>query len=68
VERRLATYEPVETDPAAERELFRIIRSGLVSQTELPAIPALPDASARAAALGADAPHRRANPRRGRTD
>jgi trimethylamine--corrinoid protein Co-methyltransferase len=68
VDRRLATYEPIETDPATERELFRIIHSGLVSQTELPVIPPLPDASDRAAALGADAPHRRANPRRGRPD
>jgi len=67
VERRLAAYEPPDTDPAIERELDRIIRSGFVSQENLPAIPPLPDASARAAATAAGSgPARRSNPRRGR--
>jgi trimethylamine--corrinoid protein Co-methyltransferase len=68
VERRLAAYQPIETDPLAEQELARIIKAGLVSQTELPFIPAAP-ARADAAAFAAtgDAPRgRRANPRRGR--
>jgi trimethylamine--corrinoid protein Co-methyltransferase len=67
VDRRLAAYEPIETDPAVERELFRIIRAGLVSQEALPAIPPPPDGATRAAAASAAAgPARRGNPRRGR--
>ncbi|HYL40143.1 MAG TPA: trimethylamine methyltransferase family protein, partial [Candidatus Binatus sp.] len=42
VDRRLAAYVPVETDPAIEAELRRIIRSGLVSQVELPDVPPAP--------------------------
>jgi hypothetical protein len=71
VERRLAAYEPVHTDPAAVAELQRIIRAGLTEQTDLPFVP--PPASdagqVAAAAAGAapDAPRgRRPNPRRGR--
>jgi trimethylamine--corrinoid protein Co-methyltransferase len=66
VERRLATYEPIETDPVLEAEMDRIIRSGLESQEALPAIPPPPDASARLVAAAAGAPGRRHNPRRGR--
>ena len=67
VDRRLASYEQVETDPAVDAELRRIIRSGLIAQEELPAVPAPPDAtSARAAAAAGAGPARRANPRRGR--
>jgi trimethylamine--corrinoid protein Co-methyltransferase len=67
VERRLAAYVPVETDPVAVAELERIIRSGLVSQAALPAVPPPPDAAvARAAAAAGAGPARRANPRRGR--
>jgi hypothetical protein len=40
VERLLATYEPIETDPAIVTEMRRLIQSGLVEQTELPAVPA----------------------------
>jgi trimethylamine--corrinoid protein Co-methyltransferase len=39
VDRRLAAYHPVETDPAIALELERIIRSGLQDQTELPFVP-----------------------------
>ena len=39
VERRLAAYQPLVTDPAIDLELQRIIRSGLVDQTVLPAVP-----------------------------
>jgi hypothetical protein len=39
VERRLAAYQPLLTDPAIDLELQRIIRSGLVDQTVLPAVP-----------------------------
>ena len=64
VDRRLALYRPVETDPAIDAELRRIIVSGLVSQTELPAIPAAPEPTAEALAAGAG-PARRRNIRRG---
>jgi trimethylamine--corrinoid protein Co-methyltransferase len=69
VERRLAAYAPIETDPVAERELQRIIKSGLVSQTELPFIPPPPAGGGAASTdvTAGDAPRaRRANPRRGR--
>jgi trimethylamine---corrinoid protein Co-methyltransferase len=39
VERRLAAYQPVETDERAVSELDRIIRAGLRDQTELPYVP-----------------------------
>jgi trimethylamine--corrinoid protein Co-methyltransferase len=66
VERRLAAYQPVDTDPRLDAELQRIIRAGLVSQTELPAVPP-PALDGGPAAASADAPRgRRPNPRRGR--
>jgi trimethylamine--corrinoid protein Co-methyltransferase len=43
VDRRLAAYEPVPTDPLVEEELRAIIRSGLRDQVELPSIPAAPE-------------------------
>ena len=39
VDRRLAAYQPLETDPAIDAELRAIITAGLVAQTELPEIP-----------------------------
>jgi trimethylamine--corrinoid protein Co-methyltransferase len=70
VDRRLAAYEPVETDPLVVAELERIIRSGLESQTELPSVPAASEGSAAAAAAspvpGETPRGRRPNPRRGR--
>ncbi|HEX7473153.1 MAG TPA: trimethylamine methyltransferase family protein [Candidatus Limnocylindrales bacterium] len=61
VDRRLAAYQPIDTDPAIDAELRRIIASGLREQTTLPELPPPPDASA-----GLDeGPHRRANRRRG---
>jgi trimethylamine--corrinoid protein Co-methyltransferase len=64
VEQRLAAYRPVETDPAIDVELRRIIASGLESQTELPFIPAASEPTAEALAQQAG-PVRRRNPRRG---
>ena len=61
VDRRLAAYEPIETDPAIDAELRRIIASGLREQTTLPELPPLPDP----ALAGAEGPHRRVNRRRG---
>jgi trimethylamine---corrinoid protein Co-methyltransferase len=63
-ERRLAAYEPLETDPAIDEELRRIIRAGLRDQTDLPYIPPAPEP----VALGAGGPGargRRRNLRRG---
>ena len=42
VDRRLAAYQPLETDPAIDAELRAIIRAGLVSQEQLPDIPVAP--------------------------
>jgi trimethylamine--corrinoid protein Co-methyltransferase len=39
VERRLAAYEPVETDPLAVAELEKLILSGMKNQTRLPVVP-----------------------------
>jgi trimethylamine--corrinoid protein Co-methyltransferase len=70
VERRLAAYRPVETDPAIDAELQRIIRSGLESQTELPYLPPAlePSEEALAAVAAGDGVGagraRRVNPRR----
>jgi trimethylamine--corrinoid protein Co-methyltransferase len=66
VERRLAAYRQVETDPAIDLELQRIIRSGLVDQADLPLVAPAPEP---VAATGADAADgagrgRRVNPRR----
>ncbi|HEX5590739.1 MAG TPA: trimethylamine methyltransferase family protein [Candidatus Limnocylindrales bacterium] len=61
VDRRLAAYQPVETDPVAVAELERIIRSGLQDQTELPLVP--PADAPVALAEAGDA--RRRNRRRG---
>jgi trimethylamine--corrinoid protein Co-methyltransferase len=61
VERRLAAYQPFETDPRAEAELERIIRGGLQAQTELPIVP---PAEARVA-LAEETDGRRRNRRRG---
>ena len=43
VDRRLAAYRQLETDPTIDAELRRIIRSGLVSQEVLPEIPVAPE-------------------------
>ena len=61
VDRRLAAYRPIETDPAIEAELRAIIRSGLTDQTVLPDIPPPPEPMEEAPS-GAAA--RRRNPRR----
>ncbi|MEJ7748486.1 MAG: trimethylamine methyltransferase family protein, partial [Candidatus Limnocylindrales bacterium] len=64
VDRRLAAYRPLKTEPAIDRELRRIIQSGLVSQTDLPKLPAALEPTAEALAAEAG-PVRRRNPRRG---
>jgi trimethylamine--corrinoid protein Co-methyltransferase len=43
VERRLASYRQLETDPTIDAELQRILRAGLIDQTELPLVPPAPE-------------------------
>ncbi len=43
VNRRLSAYRQLETDPAIDTELQRILRAGLVDQTELPLVPPAPE-------------------------
>ncbi len=61
VERRLAAYRPVETDPAIDEALRAVILEGMESQDRLPDLPPPPVASAGAA------PGRRRGRRRRRT-
>ena len=60
VNRRLASYRQLETDPAIDAELQRIMRSGLVDQTELPLVPPAPEPTVSDEA----GPRRRPNRRR----
>jgi hypothetical protein len=62
VERRLAAYRPPETDPALVEEMLAIVRSGMETPAELPALPPLPDPIAEDAGGG-----RRRNRRRERS-
>src|SRR5438093_10111082 len=62
VNRRLASYRQLETDPAIDAELQRILRSGLVDQTELPLVPPAPEPVISEEAAGAG--RRRVNRRR----
>ena len=39
VERRLAAYHPIETDPAVDAEMRRVIRSGMRDEAPLPLVP-----------------------------
>jgi trimethylamine--corrinoid protein Co-methyltransferase len=39
VERRLGAYRPIETDPAVDAELRRLIRSGMAGDAPLPYVP-----------------------------
>ncbi len=62
VEKRLAAYAPVATDPAADAEMRRMILAGMKSQKELPSLPPPPEPAARAGA--GQAPGRRRAGRR----
>jgi trimethylamine---corrinoid protein Co-methyltransferase len=42
VEQRLASYRAVDTDPAVDAEMRRLIQAGMSAERPLPAIPALP--------------------------
>ncbi len=43
VDRRLGAYRQLETDPSIDAELQRILRAGLIDQTELPVVPPAPE-------------------------
>lgn len=59
VDRLLAAYTPIETDPLIEAEMRRLIRSGLTEDTPLPEVKA----AASAAGAAAKTPARRPRPR-----
>ncbi len=52
VERRLAAYRPVETDPAVDAAMRELIKAGLESQGELPELPPPPEGSPAGPAEG----------------
>ncbi len=52
VEKRLAAYQPIETDPAVDRAMRDMISAGLQSQEVLPALPPPPEPRAAAAPAG----------------
>jgi trimethylamine:corrinoid methyltransferase-like protein len=63
VNRRLASYRQLETDPAIDAELQRIIRSGMVDPgATLPLVPAAPEPTAVEAGPGRRHNRRRERP------
>ena len=52
VERRLAAYEPIETDPELDKAMRDIVIAGLESQDKLPDLPPPPEARAPEAPAG----------------
>ena len=52
VDKRLAAYQPFDTDAAVDAEMRRIVISGLEKQTELPVLPPPPEWHAPAGIAG----------------
>jgi len=52
VERRLAAYEPIETDPELDKAMRDMVIAGLESQDKLPDLPPPPEARAPEAPAG----------------
>lgn len=52
VEKRLAAYQPIDTDPAVDSALREIVKSGFVQQTDLPDLPPPAERSAPKAVAG----------------
>jgi trimethylamine--corrinoid protein Co-methyltransferase len=52
VDRRLAAYSPIETDPAIDAAMRELILAGLESQDRLPELPLPPEGAPAAAASG----------------
>ena len=59
VERRLAAYQPVDTDPAIDAAMRELILSGLESQDRLPELPPPPEGTAPAGGGRRDGRRRR---------
>jgi len=47
VDKRLANYQPIATDPAIDAELRRLVIDGMDKQTELPALPPVTEPPAK---------------------
>jgi trimethylamine--corrinoid protein Co-methyltransferase len=45
VETRLAAYRPIDTEPALDAEMRRLVLTGMTTQTDLPVLPAPPEPS-----------------------
>ncbi|MDH4109056.1 MAG: trimethylamine methyltransferase family protein [Gammaproteobacteria bacterium] len=52
VERRLAAYRPIETDPSADRTMREMVLAGLDSQTKLPELPPPQEGAVKMAPVG----------------
>ena len=52
VERRLAAYQPIETDPEIDKAMREVVKAGFESQEQLPAIPPPPEPAIAAAPAG----------------
>ena len=52
VDRRLAAYAPIETDPRIDAEMRRMVIAGLRAQTALPELPPPPEPAVPAAPVG----------------
>jgi trimethylamine:corrinoid methyltransferase-like protein len=60
VDRRLAAYQSIETDPAVDAEMLAIIRGGMETPTELPTLPPPPERAPSDATAGRRRNRRRA--------
>jgi trimethylamine--corrinoid protein Co-methyltransferase len=60
VQSRLAAYRPIETDPALDAEMRRMIVAGFTTQSELPELPPPPEPSGAVATRGRRPNRRRA--------
>ena len=52
VERRLAAYQPIETDPAIDKAMRETVIAGFESQEKLPVLPPPPEVQAAKAPAG----------------
>jgi hypothetical protein len=52
VETRLASYKPIETDPAVDLAMRQLVIDGLQDQQELPDLPPPPEPQAPAVLAG----------------
>jgi trimethylamine--corrinoid protein Co-methyltransferase len=60
VETRLAAYRPIDTDPALDAEMRRLVTAGLTTQTDLPDLPPPPEPGEAVAVRGRRPNRRRA--------